>query len=740
MRKKIFTLLTLMLAVCSGAWADITYSETPLKSADFLGMSDGTPTAISGITYNGATISSGKLTWGSNWSENSKDIQISFTVSTTACKLVLGHITSSSNMTIKGKLYKGKTTVSDFSSTAWSIDKTKTSDEKEFTNLTTGEYTLKLGPGNQAARSVITSIAIYEEEGVTVTSEVLKSSYAVKVGDDALEKDEDTNGYSVEGTTITLSDDIQYISAPDDIKLVKTITYSDSSTKDEDVDVTFDGTMAGVYFTGTATINETDYTVCVKKNTTPSLSLSSTSGSITTENSYTVVYTKTVTLSGVNLVDGTYDVVADVAGTTISPTLFTVASGSVDQEFTITSTASSAATTVFTFGDSNMGVSAPTYTLSFSRIAQRSLSQASVSSSTTWDWKNAGTSQVLLTKNGTDDYTTDTDPVRGTDFLLAILPEIDNDEDFNSQAFMVNCQYPHRINGSNHFFQGSKITFTTTIPGTVQVIYSNTGNKNGTRYVIVNGTVDSEGSSSSGNGSNRTSDEIHVSAGTVTITAKQIKDEVETENSMLQISKVIFIAEPADPTTSGEEVYLTTSGNMEGWRAFYDADNGYTLDGNTKAYIATEQDGDAIKLKAIERGIPAATPVILYTTSSADSYKMTLAKASVAAYNEGTDGINLLQYTTSAVSNKYRLGYGDSGVGFYPYSGTPTSGAVILNVSSASARALSIVFDEEETGIKKIEGAAFDKENGAYFNLAGQRVAQPTKGLYIVNGKKVVIK
>ena len=219
-----------------------------------------------------------------------------------------------------------------------------------------------------------------------------------------------------------------------------------------------------------------------------------------------------------------------------------------------------------------------------------------------------------------------------------------------------------------------------------------------------------------------------------------------TTSSLLTVENGLWI----ETTTKGyitsvvwtpisDDITLTTSDNMAGWRAFYDADNGYTLDGNTKAYIATEQDGDAIKLKAIERGIPAATPVILYTTSSADSHKMTLAKASVAAYNEGTDGTNLLQYTTSAVSNKYRLGYGESGVGFYPYSGTPTSGAVILNVD-ASARALSIVFDEEETGIKKIENAASGKENGAYFNLAGQRVAQPTKGLYIVNGKKVVIK
>ena len=29
---------------------------------------------------------------------------------------------------------------------------------------------------------------------------------------------------------------------------------------------------------------------------------------------------------------------------------------------------------------------------------------------------------------------------------------------------------------------------------------------------------------------------------------------------------------------------------------------------------------------------------------------------------------------------------------------------------------------------------------GEYYNLAGQRVAQPTKGLYIINGRKVVIK
>ena len=46
--------------------------------------------------------------------------------------------------------------------------------------------------------------------------------------------------------------------------------------------------------------------------------------------------------------------------------------------------------------------------------------------------------------------------------------------------------------------------------------------------------------------------------------------------------------------------------------------------------------------------------------------------------------------------------------------------------------------DGEATSIKAVEAKTV--ENGEYYNLAGQRVAQPTKGLYIVNGKKVIIK
>ena len=51
---------------------------------------------------------------------------------------------------------------------------------------------------------------------------------------------------------------------------------------------------------------------------------------------------------------------------------------------------------------------------------------------------------------------------------------------------------------------------------------------------------------------------------------------------------------------------------------------------------------------------------------------------------------------------------------------------------------ISIVFDDEETGINDVKNV--QKNDNRYYNLNGLEVAQPTKGLYIVNGKKVVIK
>ena len=70
------------------------------------------------------------------------------------------------------------------------------------------------------------------------------------------------------------------------------------------------------------------------------------------------------------------------------------------------------------------------------------------------------------------------------------------------------------------------------------------------------------------------------------------------------------------------------------------------------------------------------------------------------------------------------------------------AGKAYLQIPTASVPAaarMAVVFNDETTGISHIENGALRMDNSVY-NLRGQRVAQPKKGLYIVNGKKVMVK
>lgn len=191
---------------------------------------------------------------------------------------------------------------------------------------------------------------------------------------------------------------------------------------------------------------------------------------------------------------------------------------------------------------------------------------------------------------------------------------------------------------------------------------------------------------------------------------------------------------------------LSTTANMDGWRAFYDATQDYTLDANTKAYVVRAKSGteDVVELTELDvTAIPHGAPVILKT--SAADHKMVLTKTTGVA----SLGTNLLDKTDGSHNyDAYRLGYGSVGVGFYKFTTTtaPAAGIVYIdknNVNtSTAAHGLSISFDDDVTAISDALRLNDKGEmtNDSYYNLAGQRVAQPTKGLYIVNGKKIVIK
>lgn len=97
------------------------------------------------------------------------------------------------------------------------------------------------------------------------------------------------------------------------------------------------------------------------------------------------------------------------------------------------------------------------------------------------------------------------------------------------------------------------------------------------------------------------------------------------------------------------------------------------------------------------------------------------------------------ELTTTGVIN-YVLDNVEGTPGFYKYTGTtiPAGKAYLQLPETSEAKNLTMVFGDA-TAISEVKAQA-DKADGAYYNLSGQRVAAPVKGLYIRGGKKVIVK
>ncbi len=155
--------------------------------------------------------------------------------------------------------------------------------------------------------------------------------------------------------------------------------------------------------------------------------------------------------------------------------------------------------------------------------------------------------------------------------------------------------------------------------------------------------------------------------------------------------------------------------------------------GLTAAYVVTKTTNEAVTLTSVDE-LPANSGVILKGESGA-AYSIPV-KAD-AAYS----GTNLLSAAVTATPITANSAYILQGGQFHLVtadSDVPAGKAYLpaSNVPSA-ARALGFIFSDEVEGISAV---SLDKQNNEFYNLQGQRVDSPKKGLYIVNGTKVIIK
>ena len=159
-----------------------------------------------------------------------------------------------------------------------------------------------------------------------------------------------------------------------------------------------------------------------------------------------------------------------------------------------------------------------------------------------------------------------------------------------------------------------------------------------------------------------------------------------------------------------------------------------------EVFFITTEDGSTLKYNQITK-VPANTGVLLHKEGGATDVE-------VPVINGGTDATtgNLLvpgsdetTVTWTATDRNYILyNHPTKGVGFFGANSSPVASNrayLHLDGNAPTVKSFVINLEDDATGIEAIENAV---EDGAIYNVAGQRLQKMQKGINIVNGKKVL--
>ena len=178
------------------------------------------------------------------------------------------------------------------------------------------------------------------------------------------------------------------------------------------------------------------------------------------------------------------------------------------------------------------------------------------------------------------------------------------------------------------------------------------------------------------------------------------------------------------------------------WATYYNGTKSFAADFNTTIYKGAVSDNKVL-LTAVD-DIPSGNAVILKSTAP------TIMLIQTPKSTDFSDN-DLLGTDTEIVppANTYCMAKGATGVGFYKYSSAngniPAKRAYLIipgGGSNAPVRKFYKFSDDngEVTGIDSLTSDPIPLTSDNWYDLQGRKVDEPTKGMYIVNGKIVIIK
>lgn len=163
-----------------------------------------------------------------------------------------------------------------------------------------------------------------------------------------------------------------------------------------------------------------------------------------------------------------------------------------------------------------------------------------------------------------------------------------------------------------------------------------------------------------------------------------------------------------------------------------------------KAYAGTVSNG-SVKLTEYANGVIPANKGVLLVSDNATSATFTLANdADVTAIDNDLKGVTAATELTGVDnSERVRIFSTKDGVaGFYKPNSNITSLAAnkAYVMAPATEGALALNFGGNVTGINSVSDNAAMPNNVEIYDLAGRRVNHAVKGVYVVNGKKNIVK
>ncbi len=164
-------------------------------------------------------------------------------------------------------------------------------------------------------------------------------------------------------------------------------------------------------------------------------------------------------------------------------------------------------------------------------------------------------------------------------------------------------------------------------------------------------------------------------------------------------------------------------------------------------YYIHEKSGSELRATRLNKNIPANTGVIVQGNSGTYNFIRIKTADDLPRGNSLLSGC-LEDTPASEITGGtvYTLGRGkESYINFFKYTGTKplqANKAYYLLPSGNSAKALTLSFDDAESEVTGINTVGAKAENGAWYSIQGvQLQGKPaTKGIYIHNGKAVIVK